>query len=68
MGTPTPDPEIPDLVSAAEAAEILQLTRQGVHKRWASGQLPGATAGQAVVFRRELIEAIAKVELIPDEE
>lgn len=66
MGNPTHDPEIPDLVNAAEAAEILQLTRQGVHKRWASGQLPGGTAGQAVVFRRELIEAIAKAELTDD--
>ncbi len=67
MGEPTRDPYIPDLVNAAEAAEILKLTRQGVHKRWASGQLPGATAGTSVVFRRELIEAIARAELIPDE-
>ncbi|MCX5119201.1 helix-turn-helix domain-containing protein [Micromonospora sp. NBC_00362] len=63
MGEPTRDPYIPDLLSAAEAADILKLTRQGVHKRWATGQLPGTTAGQAVVFRRELIEAIAKAEL-----
>ncbi|MFG3639069.1 hypothetical protein ACGF3C_02195 [Micromonospora sp. NPDC047762] len=64
MGEPIRDPEIPDLVNAAEAADILKLTRQGVHKRWASGQLPGGTAGQSVVFRRELIEAIAKAELV----
>jgi hypothetical protein len=60
---PTRDPYIPDLVSLTEAGTILAMTKQGVHKRWSLGQLPGVQVGQAILFRRALIEEIAKAEL-----
>lgn len=63
MGEPTRDPYIPELLSMAQAAERLQLTKQGVHRRYTLGQLPGAPAGNAIVFRAQLIEEIAKAEL-----
>lgn len=63
MGEPTRDPYIPELLSMAQAAERLQLTKQGVHRRYVQGQLPGAQIGNAIVFRAQLIDAIAKAEL-----
>lgn len=53
------DTEIPDLISMTEAAKILGITRQGVHKRVKTGHLPAALAGDTIVLRRDLIVSIA---------
>lgn len=60
MTSPPRDRAIPDLVSLAEAAEILHISRQAVHKRATHGQLLGAQAGTTWVFRRTVVEAAAK--------
>lgn len=55
---PTPrDPKIPDLVSAAEAATILSVSRQTVVLRAVGGSLLGAKVGGTWVFRRAVVEA-----------
>jgi hypothetical protein len=50
------DPKIPDLVSAAEAAAILHVSRQTVVLRAVGGSLLGAKVGGTWVFRRAVIE------------
>ncbi|MFG1847760.1 helix-turn-helix domain-containing protein [Micromonospora carbonacea] len=58
MTNPLPrDPKIPDLVSLQEAAEILGISKQAVHKRVEAAQLVGARVGTAWVFRRAVVEA-----------
>jgi hypothetical protein len=54
--TPPRDPRIPDLVSLQEAADILGISKQATLKRAMAGQLLGARAGNAWVFRRVLVE------------
>lgn len=54
--TPTPDRHIPDLVSLAEAADILGVSRQAVHKMVMYGRLPAAQAGTTWVIRRVVVE------------
>jgi hypothetical protein len=57
---PTPrDRHIPDLVSAAEAAAILGITRQAVQLAANNGQLLGAKVGSTWVFRRVVVERAA---------
>lgn len=51
------DPKIPDLLSLTEAAEMLGISRQAVHKRAMRGQLLGAQVGGTWVFRRVVVEA-----------
>lgn len=51
------DARIPDLVSKAEAAEILGITHQAVQQMVAKGRLKGAQAGTTWVFRRSVVEA-----------
>ncbi|MEV4521495.1 helix-turn-helix domain-containing protein [Micromonospora tulbaghiae] len=51
------DPKIPDLLSLQEAADLLGISKQAVHKRAERGQLLGARAGNAWVFRRAVVEA-----------
>ncbi|MCT2280879.1 helix-turn-helix domain-containing protein [Micromonospora chalcea] len=51
------DPKIPDLVSIQEAADLLGISKQAVHKRVDRGQLVGAPVGNTYVFRRVVIEA-----------
>lgn len=53
---PPRDRRIPDLVSLREAAEILGVSRQFVHKLAAKGDLPGARVGEAWVFRRTVVK------------
>lgn len=55
------DPEIPDLLSMTEAADMIGISRQAMRKRAERGQVAGAVIGEANVwvFRRELIEQIA---------
>ncbi|WP_320069589.1 helix-turn-helix domain-containing protein [Micromonospora sp. RTGN7] len=55
--TPPRDPRIPDLVSLQEAADILGISKQAVHKRIKAAQLVGAQVGSAWVFRRSVVEA-----------
>ncbi|WP_431895898.1 helix-turn-helix domain-containing protein [Micromonospora haikouensis] len=55
--TPPRDPRIPDLVSLQEAADILGISKQAVHKRVEAAQLLGARVGNAWVFRRAVVEA-----------
>lgn len=55
--TPSRDPRIPDLVSLQEAADILGISKQATLKRALAGQLLGARAGNAWVFRRALVDA-----------
>lgn len=57
MSTPPRDPKIPDLVSLQEAADILGISKQAVHKRVEAAQLVGARVGTAWVFRRSVVEA-----------
>ncbi|MEW2442770.1 helix-turn-helix domain-containing protein [Micromonospora marina] len=51
------DPKIPDLVSIQEAAAILGISKQAVHKRIDRGQLVGAPVGSTYVLRRAVVEA-----------
>jgi hypothetical protein len=53
------DRHIPDLVSAAEAAETLRVTRQAVQLMANNGQLLGAKVGNTWVFRRVVVERSA---------
>lgn len=52
------DEWIPELVSKAEAGEILGVSRQAVEQMVAAGKLRGAQAGTTWVFRREAVEAL----------
>lgn len=54
------DRHIPDLVSATEAAELLNVTRQAVQLMANNGQLPGRKAGKTWVFRRVVVERAAE--------
>lgn len=54
------DPEIPDLVDLTEAAAILGISRQAMHKRAAKGRPVGAQVGGGWVFRRVVIAAAAE--------
>lgn len=56
------DTEIPDLISVTEAAELLGMSRQAVHKRIDTDQIPAAQVGQQVVLRRDLVVQIAAQE------
>lgn len=56
LAEPVRDPNIPDLVTATEAAEIMGITRAAVSKRYVDGKLPGADVGHVVVFRRALVD------------
>lgn len=58
MTTPTPDPKIPPLLSATEAAEMLDVSRQAIVKSAAVGRIPGRLVGKTWVFRQAAIEAI----------
>lgn len=50
------DPKIPDLISAAEAATMLDISRQAVVLRAANGSLLGRKVGSTWVFRRAVVE------------
>lgn len=54
------DEWIPDLVSKAEAAEILGVSRQRVGELMEADRLRGAQAGTTWVFRREAVEALRR--------
>ena len=54
------DRHIPDLVSKAEAADLLGVTHQAVQQMVAKGRLEGAQAGSTWVFRRVVVERLAK--------
>ncbi|MEU5157271.1 helix-turn-helix domain-containing protein [Glycomyces sp. NPDC021274] len=58
MTTPTPDPKIPPLFSATEAAEELGVSRQAIVKSAAAGRIPGQLVGKTWVFRQAAIKAI----------
>jgi len=53
------DPMIPDLLTPAQAAEILGMTQQGVQKQIARGALPARRVGRQHVIRRAVVEALA---------
>jgi excisionase family DNA binding protein len=53
------DRHIPDLVSKAQAAEILGVKHQAVQQMVANGRLKGAQAGTTWVFRRVVVERLA---------
>jgi hypothetical protein len=53
---PPRDRHIPDLVSLAEAAQILGVSRQAVHKMATKAQLLGTQVGTTWVFRRVVVE------------
>lgn len=57
MADPTPDPLIPPLVSASQAAEILGYTRAMVSLLANDGRLTGQRVGTTWVFRRAAVEA-----------
>lgn len=54
------DRHIPDLVSLAEAAQIMGMTRQAAHQLVQRGLLVGAQVGTTWVFRRSVAEAHRK--------
>jgi excisionase family DNA binding protein len=54
------DGKIPDLVSKAQAAEILGITHQAVQQMVDKGRLKGAKVGTTWVFRRVAVEAFRK--------
>lgn len=54
------DEWIPDLVSKAEAAEIIGVFPQAVQQMTADGRLRGALVGKTWVYRREAVEALAE--------
>jgi len=58
MSNPPPDPRIPDLISLKEAAEILGVNRQYVHRLVQAGTLRGKQVGEYWVFRRAAVEAL----------
>jgi len=62
MSNPPRDNRIPDLVSLAEAAEIMGMSRQAAHKMVTKGQLRGAQVGGTWVFRRAVVENHRKTE------
>lgn len=51
--------DLPELVSASEAAEILGVTRQAVQQMHAAGRLPGSKVGNSLAFPRSTVEAVA---------
>lgn len=51
------DGRIPDLVSKAQAAEILGVSHQAVQKMIDKGRLKGALVGSTWVFRRAAVLA-----------
>lgn len=51
--------EIPDLVSAQQAAEILGMTSQGVRKAIDARTLPATRVGSSWVIRRDAVDALA---------
>jgi hypothetical protein len=54
---PPRDRHIPDLLTLVDAAKVLNMTRQGLHKAATKGQILGYQLGQGVwVFRRIVIE------------
>lgn len=53
------DRHIPDLVSKAQAAEILKTSHQAVQQMVANGRLKGAQVGTTWVFRRVVVERLA---------
>lgn len=50
------DRQIPDLVSATEAADMLGVSRQAIQLMANNGQLLGAKAGKTWVFRRAVVD------------
>jgi excisionase family DNA binding protein len=54
------DPRIPDLVSKAQAAEILGVSHQAVQLMVDKGRLKGAKVGSTWVFRRAAVEAFRR--------
>jgi len=52
------DRHIPDLVSLAESAAILGVSRQAVHQMVQNGRLVGAQVGTTWVFRRVVVERL----------
>jgi excisionase family DNA binding protein len=53
------DVQMPDLVGATEAAELLNVTRQRIQQMAAAGQLPRMQVGKTLVFPLATIEAMA---------
>lgn len=60
------DPKIPELVSAADAADMLHISRQAVVLRAAAGQLLGAKVGNTWVFRKVVVERARDTASAPD--
>jgi excisionase family DNA binding protein len=57
---PERDRHIPDMVSKAQAAEILGISHQAVQQMVANGRLKGAQVGTTWVFRRAVVERLVK--------
>jgi excisionase family DNA binding protein len=56
------DPKIPDLVSKAEAADILGVSHQAVQQMIDKGRLRGAKIGSTWVFRRAAVNEMVNTE------
>lgn len=54
------DRHIPDLVSKAQAADILDITHQAVQQMVDKGRLKGAKIGSTWVFRRAAVLAFKR--------
>lgn len=67
MAEPVRDPQIPDLLSLQQASTRLGYSsKQSLLNRYNRGEIPGYRVGTAVVFRAEVIEALAADELPSD--
>lgn len=60
METPPPDPRIPPLLSAQQAADELDITRQAVVRAAKNGRIAGRLVGGTWVFRAELVALLKK--------
>jgi excisionase family DNA binding protein len=60
VANPYRDRLIPDLVSLAEAADIMGVSRQAAHRMVIKGQLHGAQVGGTWVFRKAVVEQMPK--------
>ena len=59
MDGPPRDRHIPDLVSLAEAAAMLRVSKQYLHRQYVrTGTLRGAQVGGTYVFRRAAVEKL----------
>jgi len=61
----TDDIQVPELVGAVDAAEMLGVTRQRVQQLASSGSLPSTKVGKVLAFSRSDVERLADEAVVP---